>query len=152
MEPSGDNEPALFPRVAKLSPDMKSLSTPVRDLIINDTNGSPIPSLTHEKRFFEAAWMHKRGEKYYFSYSTGDTHFIVYAMGDSPLGPFTYVGRILEPVKGWTTHHSIVEFEDKWWLVYHDCSLSGGENHLRSVKIREIFYDGEGRIELVERQ
>lgn|GEM_PF-5223377 len=32
--------------------------------------------------------------------ATGDTHFIVYATGDSPYGPFTYRGRILEPVQG----------------------------------------------------
>jgi hypothetical protein len=41
----------------------------------------------------------------------GNTHYIVYAIGDSPMGPFTYAGRILEPVQGWTTHHSIVEFK-----------------------------------------
>ena len=60
--------------------------------------------------------MHKVGDTYYFSYSTGDTHFIVYATGKSPYGPFTYRGKILEPVLGWTNHHSIVEFKGKWYL------------------------------------
>lgn len=92
--------------------------------------------------------MHKYNGTYYFSYSTGDTHLLAYATGSSPLGPFTYQGIILEPVLGWTTHHSIVEFEGKWYLFYHDCSLSGGADHLRSVKMREIFYDAEGRIHL----
>lgn len=90
--------------------------------------------------------MHKRGAKYYFSYSTGDSHYLVYAVGDSPLGPFTYAGRILEPVLGWTTHHSIVEFRDRWWLFYHDCEISKGVSHLRNVKVAEIFYDAEGKI------
>jgi len=27
---------------------------------------------------------------------------------------------ILTPVLGWTTHHSIVEHKEKWWLFYHD--------------------------------
>ena len=83
---------------------------------------------------------------YYFSYSTGDTHFLVYATSDNPFGPFTYRGRILEPVVGWTTHHSIVEFEGKWYLFYHDASLSGGQSHLRCVKVKEIFYAPDGSI------
>ncbi|KAI0752159.1 putative xylosidase [Fomes fomentarius] len=145
-EPSGPGVPALFPRVAPLSEDMLSFTVPPTELRILDEKGEPLAADDHERRFFEAAWMHKYRGKYYFSYSTGDTHFLVYATGDSPLGPFTYQGRILEPVLGWTTHHSIVEFQGKWYLFYHDCSLSGGVDHLRSVKMREIFYDAQGQI------
>lgn len=147
QEPTG-NVPALLPRVARLSEDMLSFADDVKELSIVDAEGNPLMADDHDRRFFEAAWMHKYNGKYYFSYSTGDTHYIVYATGDSPLGPFTYQGRILEPVVGWTTHHSIVEFQDKWYLFYHDCSLSGGVNHLRSVKAREIVYDAEGKITL----
>ncbi|KAJ8107247.1 hypothetical protein ONZ43_g6792 [Nemania bipapillata] len=126
---------------------MRGFAAPARDLVIlAPETGAPILADDHERRFFEAAWMHKRGDKYYFSYSTGDTHFLVYAMGNSPLGPFTYAGRILEPVLGWTTHHSIVEFQDRWWLFHHDCEMSKGVSHLRNVKVREIFYDEEGKI------
>ncbi|KAI1212036.1 glycoside hydrolase family 43 protein [Annulohypoxylon truncatum] len=146
-EPSGPGAKALCPKVAKMADDMRGFEGPVGDLVILDPEtGDPIRADDHGRRFFEAAWMHKRGGMYYFSYSTGDTHFLVYAMGTSPLGPFTYAGRILEPVLGWTTHHSIVEFGGRWWLFYHDCELSGGVNHLRSVKVKEIFYDGEGKI------
>ncbi|KIJ46328.1 glycoside hydrolase family 43 protein, partial [Sphaerobolus stellatus SS14] len=88
--------------------------------------------------------------KHYFSYGAGDTHCLCYTVGDSPLGPFTYGGRILEPVVGWTTNHSIVEFDGRWWLYYHDASLSGGKNHLRCVKRREIWYDAEGNITVVK--
>ncbi len=105
---------AIFPRVAKLHNDMHTFEGDVQELVINDTDGKPIHSSKHDRRFFEAAWLHKYKSKYYFSYSTGDTHYLVYATGDSPLGPFTYQGRILEPVEGWTTHHSIVEFDGKW--------------------------------------
>lgn len=94
--------------------------------------------------------MHKYNGTYYFSYSTGDTHYIVYATGESPFGPFRYRGRILEPVLGWTTHHSIVEFGGRWWIFYHDCELSKGVSHLRSVKVREIGYDDQGDIYLVD--
>ena len=73
--------------------------------------------------------MHQKDGLYYFSYSTGDTHFLVYATGTNPLGPFTYQGRILEPVIDWTTHHSIVEHKGRWFLFHHDSSLSGGQNN-----------------------
>ncbi|KAI1432513.1 xylosidase/arabinosidase [Xylaria sp. CBS 124048] len=147
QEPSGEGKPALMPKVAVLSEDMHTFASPAQDLVIlAPETGLPILADDHERRFFEAAWMHKRGDKYYFSYSTGDTHFLVYAIGDSPLGPFTYAGRILEPVLGWTTHHSIVEFEGRWWLFHHDCEVSAGVDHLRNVKVTEIFYDDEGRI------
>ncbi|KAH8158528.1 hypothetical protein CIB48_g9728 [Xylaria polymorpha] len=147
QEPAGAGKAALLPKVAVLSSDMRSFASPARDLVILAPEmGEAIAADDHDRRFFEAAWMHKRGDKYYFSYSTGDTHYLVYAIGDSPLGPFTYAGRILEPVLGWTTHHSIVEFEGRWWLFYHDCEISKGVTHLRNVKVREIFYDDEGKI------
>ncbi|KAI1295168.1 xylosidase/arabinosidase [Xylaria venustula] len=146
-EPAGEGAKALFPKVARLTEDMHNFDGAARDLVILAPETSePILADDHDRRFFEAAWMHKRGEKYYFSYSTGDSHYLVYAAGDSPLGPFTYAGRILEPVLGWTTHHSIVEFRGRWWLFYHDCEISKGVSHLRNVKVAEIFYDDEGRI------
>ncbi|KAL4927851.1 glycoside hydrolase family 43 protein [Aspergillus undulatus] len=149
-EPSGPGARALGPRIAKLSRDMLSLSSPVQEIAILDENGNPIAADDHDRRFFEASWMHKYNGTYYFSYSTGDTHYLVYATGTSPWGPFTYRGRILEPVLGWTTHHSIVKFEGKWWLFYHDCEISGGVSHLRNVKVREIGYDEEGKIFLID--
>jgi hypothetical protein len=93
--------------------------------------------------------MHKYKGVYYFSYSTGDTHSLVHATGTHPRGPFTSAGRILEPVLGWTTHHSIAGFKGKWHLFHHDASLSGGVNHLRCVKVKELTYDAAGRIRLV---
>ncbi len=145
-EPSGKGVPALKPRVAQLTADMHTFDGPVRELEIVDEKGEPLQADDHDRRFFEASWMHKYNGTYYFSYSTGDSHYIVYATSKSPLGPFTYQGRILEPVVGWTTHHSIVEHEGKWWLFYHDCELSNGVDHLRSAKAREIHYDAEGKI------
>lgn len=144
-EPTG-SAPALCPRVAELGADMKSFASPVTELQILDENGSPLRAGDHDRRFFEAAWMHKHDGLYYFSYSTGNTHYLAYATGTSPLGPFTYAGRILEPVLGWTTHHSIVEFKGRWYLFHHDSSLSGGVNHLRSVKVKELVYDESGKL------
>ena len=143
--PSGD-DPALGPMVAVLSDDMKSFKTEPQMLRILDENGEPIKAGDEERRYFEAPWMHKYNGKYYLSYSTGTTHYLAYATSDSPLGPFTYGGRIMEPVIGWTTHHSIVEIDGKWYLFYHDCEMSGGINHRRSVKYTELKYNEDGSI------
>jgi hypothetical protein len=148
-EPSA-NELALNPIMAKLSADMKSFDESVKELVILDENGEPLLAGDNDRRFFEASWMHKYNGKYYFSYSTGDTHFICYATGDNPYGPFTYQGRILNPVIGWTSHHSICEFDDKWYLFYHDSSLSEGVTHLRSIKVAEITYDQNGKIQTLD--
>jgi len=90
--------------------------------------------------------LHKYRDTYYFSYSTGNSHYICYATGSTPYGPFTYRGRIIEPVVGWTTHHSICEFSGKWYLFYHDSILSKGITHLRSMKMAEITYREDGSI------
>ena len=137
---------ALGPRVAKLSDDILHITETPMQITILDENGEPIKAGDEDRRYFEGPWMHKYNGKYYLSYSTGTTHYIVYATSDSPKGPFTYQGRILEPVIGWTTHHSIVEWNGKWYLFYHDSSLSGGINHRRCVKFRELKYDADGKI------
>lgn len=144
-EPTGHNQ-ALGPIVAKLSADMKQFAERPREIFILDENGIPLKANDNNRRFFEASWMHKHNGKYYFSYSTGDTHLICYAIGDNPYGPFTYQGIILEPVVGWTSHHSICDFEGKTYLFYHDSSLSEGITHLRSVKVTEMKYRPDGSI------
>ncbi|MEO7494958.1 MAG: glycoside hydrolase family 43 protein [Massilia sp.] len=142
----GPDQPALLPRVARLSDDMKQFAEAPREIVILDQEGKPLLAGDHARRYFEAPWLHKYRGKYYFSYSTGDTHLLCYATGDSPYGPFTYQGPIMTPVIGWTTHHSICEFEGRWYLFYHDSSLSNGVTHLRSIKVTELQYDEAGRI------
>lgn len=142
-----DEKPALGPKIAKLTKDMLQFAESVKEIKIVDSTGATIPGKANDKRFFEAAWVHKYKGKYYLSYSTGDTHFICYAISNSPYGPFTYAGIILDPVIGWTNHHSIVEVGGKWYLFYHDSSLSGGKTHLRCVKVTELKYNEDGTIQ-----
>jgi hypothetical protein len=144
-----DHEPALCAKVARLNDDLLSFIESPRDVVIVDEDGRPLLQGDTNRRFFEASWMHKYQGKYYFTYSTGDTHFICYAIGDTPYGPFTYKGVILNPVVGWTTHHSIIQFEDKWYLFYHDSSLSEGITHLRSVKVTELTHHEDGTIQTI---
>lgn len=139
------DEQAVLPRIARLNADMKSFAEPVKEIKLVDEKGNLFKEKDNDKRFFEAAWMHKYNGKYYLSYSTGDTHNICYAIADNPYGPFTYKGIILKPVEGWTNHHSIVQHNGKWWLFYHDVQLSG-KTHLRNVKVTELHYNADGTV------
>jgi beta-xylosidase len=111
--------------------------------------------------FFEAVWMHKYNGKYYLSYS-GD-HKILYGMSDSPYGPFTYKGIILDEVNSGTNHHSITQYKGKWYLFYHNSDLYfknnpkvepvlnwDGENPFRrSICVDYLYYNEDGTIQKV---
>ena len=141
--------PALPSCVVRMSGDVMQFAEAPRDVIILDKDGQPLKA-GDPHRFFEASWMHKYNGKYYFSYSTGDSHLLCYGIGDSPYGPFTYQGVILDPVVGWTTHHSIVQYKGQWYIFYHDCVPSDGITHLRSLKVQQLFYNEDGTIKKVE--
>lgn len=142
------DSPAVPSLMAKMSDDMLQFSEAPHPVVILDTNGEPLKA-GDPHRFFEASWMHKHNGKYYFSYSTGDSHYLCYAIGDSPYGPFTFKGVILDPVVGWTTHHSIVKFKDEWFLFYHDCVPSNDTTWLRSLKVQKLYYNDDGTIKKV---
>tara|TARA_B100001142_G_scaffold260006_1_gene262302 strand:+ start:18 stop:839 length:822 start_codon:yes stop_codon:yes gene_type:complete len=141
-----NNSPALMPYIARMSDDLLEFSEEPKEIQILDECGLLLLAGDNDRRFFEAAWIHKHNQKYYFSYSTGDTHYICYAIGDNPYGPFHYRGRILNPVVGWTSHHSICKINNKTYLFYHDSSLSNGVTHLRCIKVIEINYRNDGSI------
>ncbi|MBQ7471788.1 MAG: glycoside hydrolase family 43 protein [Prevotella sp.] len=139
------DSPALPSFVVRMSDDVMQFAEAPRSVVILDNDGQPLKA-GDPHRFFEASWMHKYQGKYYFSYSTGDSHLLCYAVGDNPYGPFTYQGVLLEPVVGWTTHHCICEYKGRWYLFHHDSQPSGGKTWLRSLKVKPISYDEEGRI------
>ncbi|HNX93801.1 MAG TPA: glycoside hydrolase family 43 protein [Holophaga sp.] len=141
-----DDQPAVCPKIALMSDDMLEFAEKPRDIVIVDENGVPLKAGDRTRRYFEGPWMHKYNGTYYLSYSTGDTHLLVYATADNPYGPFTYRGVILTPVLGWTTHHSIVEYKGEWYLFYHDCEMSKGVNHKRNVKFAKLEYRPDGSI------
>ncbi|MFC6102084.1 glycoside hydrolase family 43 protein [Olivibacter domesticus] len=144
-----DDAPAISCRVAKLKANMIEFDGPVEKVLLVDSAGKPILGGDHNRRFFEGAWMHKYKGRYYFTYSTGDTHFLAYAIGNSPIGPFTYAGHFMKPVQGWTTHHSIIETEGKWYIFYHDTELSG-KTHLRNVKVTELTHNPDGTLKMID--
>lgn len=143
------NEVSLSPRVAKLNKDMKSLAEAPREVIIVDADGNRFNE-GDPHRFYEASWLYKYNGKYYFTYSTGNSHLLCYAIGDNPYGPFTYTGEIMTPVVGWTTHQSIVEKDGRWWLVCHDSAPSGGVSRLRSMKVLPLTHREDGTIVTID--
>lgn len=145
----GDDEPALGPIIGRLSDDLTQYAETPREVVILDENGEPIKAGDHDRRFFEAPWIHKYNGIYYLSYSTGNTHFLCYATSENPYGPFTYRGRILEPVVGWTTHQSICEYQGQWYLFYHDSVHSQGITHLRTAKMTPLTHNPDGTIQTI---
>lgn len=143
------DKPALMPKVAKMRGDMLEFAETPRDAMIVDESGKPLVGGDLDRRFFEAPWIHKYEGTYYLSYSTGDTHFINYATSKSPYGPFVYRGRVLEPVQGWTSHHSIVEVDGRWYLFYHDTQISN-TTRLRNIKVTELVHNPDGTIRTVD--
>ena len=97
---------------------------------MDEHSRKPLAANDTERRFFEAAWLVERPDsplgRYYLLYSTGDTHRMVYATSDSLEGPYAYRGALIPQVIGWTTHASLIEYDEQWWLVYQDSTLSGG--------------------------
>ena len=131
-----------------MAPDMLQFAEAPKAVLVVDEEGKPLTA-DNPHRFFEASWMHKYQGKYYFSYSTGDSHLLCYAgyaVGDNPYGPFTYQGVILEPVVGWTTHHCITEYKGQWYLFHHDCVPSNDKTWLRSLKVMPLTYDENGKM------
>ena len=143
------DNPAILPRMAKLTNDMLEFAEEVKSIEILDKQGNPILTKDLDRRFFEAPWIHKHNGTYYLSYSTGDTHLLAYATGDNPYGPFTYQGVLNEPVQGWTNHHSTLKVGNQWFLFYHDTEISG-KTHLRNVKFTTFKHNEDGTIDPIK--
>ena len=143
-------EEACTPKIALMKDNMTELAEAPRDLVILDEIGKPLLGKDEDRRYFEDPWLFKKGDTYYFTYSTGTTHLLCYATSKNVYGPYTYGGKILTPVLGWTTHHSILEYHGKWYLFYHDCERSKGVNQKRNVKFRELTFNPDGSIQTMD--
>ena len=97
--------------------------------------------------FGEAPWVFKRNDTFYLLYSNGwgKKSTLVYATSESPMGPYNFQGEVMDTVSSWTSHGSIVEFKDKWYVFYHNRDLSGN-NYRRSICFDEITFNENGEI------
>jgi beta-xylosidase len=97
--------------------------------------------------YYEGPWVHKKDDIYYLSYATGTYSPIAYCTSNSPKGPWTYQGVLMnaEVTGGITNHHSIIEFKNQWYIFYHSIGISG-HNNRRSVCMDKLFYNDDGTI------
>lgn len=132
----GSGQSKLSVRI--LGSDMVSVSTP--------TDITP-PNYT------EAPFMVKRNGIYYMMYSNGywgnETYNVRYSTSNSPIGPWTYQGVILNSNaedKG-PGHHSVIKIGDcdEYYIVYHRYeNASSGD---RKIAIDHMYFNAAGLIE-----
>ncbi len=126
---------------AKLKDNMLELAS--EPVILKD-----LPS----KGLKEGPYMFEREGRYYLTYPhvENKTERLEYAMGDHPLGPFTFTGVIMdESAACWTNHHSILNFKKQWYLFYHFNDYSPAFDKARSIRADSLFFNLDGTIRKV---
>ena len=113
--------------------------------------------------FFEAPSIRKRGDTYYFIYSSVVFHELCYATSKHPTKGFEYKGVIVsnsdlhidtyKPAQkpmfyGANNHGSIVEINGKWYIFYH--RHTNGTNFSRQGCCEQIEFLEDGIIPQVE--
>lgn len=110
--------------------------------------------------FFEASSMRRIGGKYYFIYSSEQSHELCYAVSDSPTRGFSYGGTIISngdvglarresPVNYTGNNHgSLVQIRDKWYVFYH--RQTNQKKCCRQGCAEEIVIWPDGKIPQVE--
>ncbi len=116
-----------------------------------------------EHEFFEAPSIRKRGDLYYFIYSSVVMHELCYATSRFPTKDFVYKGVIVsnndlhidsyKPAEkpmyyGGNNHGSIVEIDGAWYIFYH--RHTNGTNFSRQGCMERIEFLEDGRIPQVE--
>jgi len=113
--------------------------------------------------FFEASSIRKKGDTYYFIYSSVAMHELCYATSKYPTKDFKYGGVIVsncdlhvdtyKPANkpmfyGGNNHGSIVEINGQWYIFYH--RHTNGTNFSRQGCLENIKINDDGSIPQVE--
>ena len=114
-----------------------------------------IVKLPKQQHYQEGPWCYKRNGKYYMAFaSTCCPEGIGYAMSDSPTGPWTTMGYIMEPThRSRGNHPGIIDFKGKSYvfgLNYDLLRIETPQHHgRRSVSVAEMKYNEDGTIQTV---
>lgn len=95
--------------------------------------------------FFEACSPRKVGDTYYLIYSPNTSSRLAYATSDSPFGPFTYRGYIIDNAvnyPGGNNHGSICNINGQWYIFYHRMTNGTIMSRRGCVEKIEILPDG----------
>jgi hypothetical protein len=127
---------------AKLKDNMLELATEAKTL-------GELPA----KGLKEGPYLFERKGIYYLTYPhvENKTERLEYATSTSPLGPFTVRGVLMDesPTGCWTNHHSILQFQNQWYLFYHHNDLSPKFDKNRAVRIDSLSFAADGTIRKV---
>ena len=151
--------------MVELAPDMLTIEEEPILIAPGIENKNLEGNLTTFKghEFFEASSIRKRGDTYYFIYSSIWMHELCYATSDSPRGPFTYGGVIISNADlgidsykkadvpgmyGANNHGSIVEINGEWYIFYH--RHTNGTWYSRQECAEKIHFAEDGSIPQVE--
>lgn len=113
---------------------------------------------------FEDSGINRFGDTYVYSYCTNfqvpsggsregfGSGEIVYMTSDSPMGPFTYRGRVLRNPgfffgTGGNNHHCMFRFRDQWYITYHAATVDrdmGWNAGYRSTFVDRLELDENG--------
>jgi hypothetical protein len=101
----------------------------------------------------EGPFLFERNGIYYMTYPHVQNKIerLEYAMSNNPMGSFKVTGVIMDesPTGCWTNHHSIIEFNNQWYLFYHHNDFSPKFDKNRSVRIDSLFFNPDGTIRKV---
>ena len=120
-------------------------------------NGEVFKEITPQG-YVEGPVMFIRNNKYYFMWSEGGwggpNYRVAYAMSDSPFGPFTRIGTVLQQdpkVATGAGHHSVIQVPgtDEWYMVYHRRPLGLTGANQRVTCIDKMTFDEKGLIQPV---
>jgi oligosaccharide reducing-end xylanase len=106
--------------------------------------------------FKEGPFAFERNGLFYLTFpwvrQKNGTETLAYAMSESPEGPYTFKGLIMDewPDKCWTNHHSIVQYRGQWYLFYHHNDYSPTFDKCRSVRVDSLSFRPDGTIVKVE--
>ena len=106
-----------------------------------------------DKGLKEGPYVIERNGMYYMTYPHVEnrTERLEYAIGDNPLGPFEIKGVIMDEWANgcWTNHHSLVNYEEQWYLFYHHNDYSPNFDKNRSICADSLFFNEDGTIQKV---
>lgn len=132
----------------KLNKDMISFAgAPIKDSSVAKIQGRPDPF-----HYQEGPWAYKRNGHYYMAYaSTCCPEGIGYAMSQSPTGPWTFQGYVMNPGPASSGNHpGIVDYKGNSYVFgfnYYLNSLQTSVHHeRRSVCVEQFTYNPDGTI------
>ena len=103
--------------------------------------------------YTEGPWIHKRGSKYYMIYAShGVPEKISYSTSDSPTGPWTWGGIIMDQGNNtaFTNHSGLIDFKGRSFFFYHNQKNVSGGGYSRSTAIEEFTWNADGSIPTIK--